>query len=204
MRRKKRLGVAEKKNRRRDLRLSGSKTVHCLPREIRRPGLSTGHTHLRKSCKTDLFTQKARIDGVLAIASITRTNRSSAGSATSAYPTMVKIETTARDTSLGRAWRETREMGTNRAWMIRSLLEGHYENPVRIVAFYTAEGWSRDVTTDIADELRRSYVEYGEVPASVLSSYFTCGATSPSRRLRRCKLALSLYRRVARCSPRDY
>jgi hypothetical protein len=70
--------------------------------------------------------------------------------------------------SLGRAWRETDEMGTNRAWMIRNLLDDQYENPVRIVAFNTAEGWSRDVTVDIADELRRSYVGYGEVPASVL------------------------------------
>jgi hypothetical protein len=31
------------------------------------------------------------------------------------------------------------------------------------------EGWSRDVTVDIADELRRRYVEYDEVPTSVLN-----------------------------------
>jgi hypothetical protein len=31
------------------------------------------------------------------------------------------------------------------------------------VAFNTAEGWSRDVTMDIADELRRRYVDFGEV-----------------------------------------
>jgi hypothetical protein len=70
--------------------------------------------------------------------------------------------------ALGRVWRETDEAGTNRAWMLRSLLEGQYENPVRIVAFKTAEGWSRDVTVDIAVELRRCYVEFGEVPASIL------------------------------------
>ena len=70
--------------------------------------------------------------------------------------------------SLGRVWRETDEMGPNRAWMIRNLLDDQYENPIRIVAFNTAEGWSRDVTTDIADELRRSYVEYDGVPASIL------------------------------------
>ena len=29
-------------------------------------------------------------------------------------------------------------------------------------------GWSRDVTVDIADELRRRYVEYDEVPALIL------------------------------------
>ncbi len=70
--------------------------------------------------------------------------------------------------SLGRAWRETDEAGTKRAALIRNLLEDHYENPIRIVAFNTAEGWSRDVTVDIADELRRRYVEYDQIPASVL------------------------------------
>jgi hypothetical protein len=68
----------------------------------------------------------------------------------------------------GRAWRETDEAGTIRATLVRNLLEGQYENPVRIVAFNTAEGWSRDVTVDIADELRRRYVEYDEVPKEVL------------------------------------
>jgi hypothetical protein len=69
---------------------------------------------------------------------------------------------------LGRAWRETDEAGASRSTLVRNLLEGQYENPVRIVAFNRAEGWSRDVTFDIADELRRRYVEYDEVPASVL------------------------------------
>ena len=69
---------------------------------------------------------------------------------------------------LGRAWRETDEAGTNRATLVRNLLEGQYENPVRIVAFNIAEGWCRDVTVDIADELRRRYVEYDEVPEAIL------------------------------------
>ena len=69
---------------------------------------------------------------------------------------------------LGRAWSETDEAATSRATLVRSLLDEQYEDPVRIVAFNTAQGWSRDVTVDIADELRRRYVEYDEVPASVL------------------------------------
>ena len=68
----------------------------------------------------------------------------------------------------GRAWRETDEESTDRETLIRDLFAGEYSNPVRIVAFNTAEGWSRDVTVDIADELRRQYVEYDEVPTSVL------------------------------------
>jgi hypothetical protein len=71
--------------------------------------------------------------------------------------------------SLGRAWRETDEAGANRAALVRNLLDGQYENPVRIVAFNTTEGWSRDVTVDIADELRRRFVEYDEVPKAVLA-----------------------------------
>ena len=69
---------------------------------------------------------------------------------------------------LGKAWRETDEAGASRATLVRNLLDGQYENPVRIVAFNTAEGWSRDVTVDIADEPRRRYVEYDEVPEGVL------------------------------------
>ena len=46
-------------------------------------------------------------------------------------------------------------------------MDGQYGHPVRIVAFNTAEGWSLDVTKDIADELRRRLVEYADVPRSV-------------------------------------
>ena len=69
---------------------------------------------------------------------------------------------------LGRAWRETDEERANRSTMVRNLLEGQYENPARVVAFNTAEGWSRDVTIEIADELRRRFVETDEVPVSLL------------------------------------
>jgi hypothetical protein len=64
---------------------------------------------------------------------------------------------------LGRAWRETDEAGTDRAELIRNLLDGQYSSPVRIVAFNTSEGWSRDVTDDIAAELRGR----SEIPSSL-------------------------------------
>ena len=41
---------------------------------------------------------------------------------------------------IGRAWRETDEDGADREMLIRNLLSGEYSNPVRIVAFNTAEG----------------------------------------------------------------
>ena len=69
--------------------------------------------------------------------------------------------------ALGRAWCEVDENGTDRASLLRRLLEDQYSHPVRIVAFNTAEGWSRDVTVDIADELRRGFAEYDDVPRSV-------------------------------------
>jgi hypothetical protein len=69
---------------------------------------------------------------------------------------------------LGRAWRETDEEGANRTTLVRNLLDGQYEDPVCIVAFNTAEGWSRDVTVDIADEVRRRFIEHEDAPASLL------------------------------------
>ena len=68
---------------------------------------------------------------------------------------------------LGRAWRETDEEATDHETLIRNLMDGQYRTPVRIVAFNTVEGWSRDVTKDIADQLRRRFAEYDEVPASL-------------------------------------
>jgi hypothetical protein len=67
----------------------------------------------------------------------------------------------------GRVWRETAEGDANREMLIRDLLDDHYSRPRRIVAFNTAEGWSRDVTVDIADELRRRFAELDDVPVSV-------------------------------------
>ena len=66
---------------------------------------------------------------------------------------------------LGRAWCETDEEDTDYRTIIRHLLEGQYSNPVRVVAFNTAEGWSRDVSDDVEDELRERCANRGEVPS---------------------------------------
>ena len=65
---------------------------------------------------------------------------------------------------MGLAWRETDEADTERAALIRDLLDGQYEDPVRIVAFNTAKGWSRDATEDIADELQEYCADLDEIP----------------------------------------
>jgi hypothetical protein len=64
----------------------------------------------------------------------------------------------------GRAWRET----SDRETVIQCLLVGEFSDPIRIIVFNTVEGWSRDVTVDIADEVRRRYAEMDDVPDSVL------------------------------------
>ena len=54
---------------------------------------------------------------------------------------------------LGRAWRETGEERTDRERVITDLVDGQYSDPARVVAFNTAEGWSRDVSEELADEI---------------------------------------------------
>jgi len=55
---------------------------------------------------------------------------------------------------IGRVYREVDEEKADKATVIRWLIDGQYENPVRIVAFNTSEGWSRDVSGDIAREIK--------------------------------------------------
>jgi hypothetical protein len=55
----------------------------------------------------------------------------------------------------GRAYRETDVETADLETVILGLLEGEYNNPIRVVAFNTAEGWSQDVSSDIAQEVRR-------------------------------------------------
>jgi hypothetical protein len=68
---------------------------------------------------------------------------------------------------LGQAWRETGEDDTERAALIANLLDGQYHNPARIIAFNTTEGWSRDVSEDLADELTERCTESGNMPRSL-------------------------------------
>jgi hypothetical protein len=67
----------------------------------------------------------------------------------------------------GRSWRETNESAADRETVIRDLLAGEFNYPVRVVAFNATEGWSRDVTLDIADEVARRFTQYDGVPDSI-------------------------------------
>ena len=65
----------------------------------------------------------------------------------------------------GRAWPD--DEASDRETLIRDLLNGQYTNPVRIVVFNTVEGWSRNVTTEIAAELRQRWAEGKDIPPSL-------------------------------------
>jgi hypothetical protein len=69
---------------------------------------------------------------------------------------------------LGRSWRETDVEGTDFETIVTDLLDGQYNNPVRVVGFNTAENWARDVSEDVADEIRRRCdLQMTEVPATL-------------------------------------
>jgi hypothetical protein len=69
----------------------------------------------------------------------------------------------------GRSWVETDEHHTDRETVLCHLMEGQFHDPVRIVGFNTSEGWSRDVSEDIADELRQRCALRGEIPEYLAS-----------------------------------
>jgi hypothetical protein len=57
--------------------------------------------------------------------------------------------------ALGRAYAETDEAAADYETLVEGLIDGQYDNPIRVIAFNTAEGWSRDVSEDIARDVQR-------------------------------------------------
>ena len=56
-------------------------------------------------------------------------------------------------TPFGRIWIETNEEEANEPTIIRWLIAEQFKRPVRVIAFNTDEGWSRDVSREIAEKL---------------------------------------------------
>jgi hypothetical protein len=68
----------------------------------------------------------------------------------------------------GRAYREADVETADLETVIVDLLGGEYNNTIRVVAFNTAEGWSQDVSEDIAQELRRRCdLQMSDLPSSI-------------------------------------
>ena len=55
--------------------------------------------------------------------------------------------------TFGRVWRELSEESANEQTILKLIANGDFLRPVRVIAFNLDEGWSRDVTDDIAQEL---------------------------------------------------
>jgi hypothetical protein len=67
-----------------------------------------------------------------------------------------------------RAWCETDVEATDLETVIQDLLDGQYSDPVRVVSFNIGEGWARDISADVAKELRRRCeLELREVPSII-------------------------------------
>ena len=82
----------------------------------------------------------------------------------------------------GRAYRETDVEAADLETVVRDLLDGQYKNPIRVVGFNTFEGWSQDVSADIAQELRRRCdLQFHDVPSNL--DDFVQRYDGPSRQL---------------------
>jgi hypothetical protein len=66
----------------------------------------------------------------------------------------------------GRAYAETDEAKADEKTVLSNISSGEYSDPIRVVAFNTAEGWSRDVTEDIARALLERDAREGDLSES--------------------------------------
>ncbi|MHC2666979.1 hypothetical protein ACMA5K_22185 [Bradyrhizobium diazoefficiens] len=79
----------------------------------------------------------------------------------------------------GCAWRETDEADTDRETVLRDILSGQYAYPLRIVVFNAIEGWSRDATAEIADELAERAADDAHAASPALEAFIKANAARP-------------------------
>jgi hypothetical protein len=78
---------------------------------------------------------------------------------------------------LGCAYRETDAAQADPKTVVADLLSGQYRHPLRVVALNITEGWARDVSADIAREVRTRARELEqELPAAVRDFVERAGA----------------------------
>ena len=83
---------------------------------------------------------------------------------------------------LGRVYRETDSAQCDRETTLRDLYAGQYNDPIRVVAFNTREGWSRDVSYEFATEIqRRADIDRRELTGTLAE--FVEFYTRPARQL---------------------
>ena len=83
---------------------------------------------------------------------------------------------------LGNAYRETDIERTDLETTIADLMSGQFNDPVRVVAFNTAERWAQDVSRDIALEIQsRCDIDGQDVPETLRD--FVDSYAGPDRQL---------------------
>jgi hypothetical protein len=83
---------------------------------------------------------------------------------------------------LGPAFAETDLGEADLETAISDLMSGQYDDPVRVVAFNTAEHWSEDASEDVAREIMRRFdVAGGALPSSLAA--FVDSHLGPDRQL---------------------
>jgi len=83
---------------------------------------------------------------------------------------------------LGRVWRETDfETAADLETIISDMLKGEYANPLRIIGFNTVEGWSRDVSPDVANELQYRCDRQGDPVPDHLEGFIQAAGKRPHR-----------------------
>lgn len=82
----------------------------------------------------------------------------------------------------GCVWREADAERTDLEAVISDLMSGQFNNPLRVVAFNTAEHWSEDVSADVALEIERRADLSDRAISPALEDFFERHA-GPNRQL---------------------
>jgi hypothetical protein len=85
------------------------------------------------------------------------------------------------DYETGLAFVETAPAEADRESIVRNFVTGQYSNALRVVAFNTAEGWSWDVSEDIALELLQRAIDAGERTKRFIGRHVDDPANPPIR-----------------------
>jgi hypothetical protein len=83
---------------------------------------------------------------------------------------------------LGSVYRETEIERVDLEAVISDLMTGQFSDPVRVIAFNTLEHWSKDVSSEVAQEIRtRCDIEGNNVPEHIRD--FVESYIEPTRQL---------------------
>jgi hypothetical protein len=82
---------------------------------------------------------------------------------------------------MARAWREADVEDTDFKTVLCDLLDGQFRSPVRVIGFNLAEGWVRDVSEDVARELRQRCADQDRAVPEFLERFVERYEGAPTR-----------------------